>query len=561
MRQSIVMLSLSLAGAVSTASGQGLSYNYFGEQIPLGVDATRIAIFAPDGVAAAEQALSRRGVDVSTRVASAIEGWSTYEVPAERRTVEGATFFAMDLAADVPFVSPVFIDQRTMPLIMTPDLIIGFDETLPDEKAEAIIEAMAPGQILDVDFGGLDNVYRVRTSLTHGLDVLEVTHALASRPGVKFAESDFIVKGESFFVPNDPLFMDLWGLDQANDQDMDAPEAWDLEMGDSSVQVVILDVGMQQGHPDLNDIPGMDFSGSVAGGGPANECDNHGTAVAGCVAGVINNGIGISGIAPGCIVKSGKIGTSTSFFGACLGTFDSQPSMLVSALNWSVSSGARVTNSSFGYTNSASVTSAYANARNNGVIHFVATGNGGTSSLSYPASLPTVVAVGAMAASGNRATFSQYGVGLDISAPGQLITSTDRTGSNGYQAGDYVDGLDGTSFASPYAAGVAALVISADPSLTVDEVEQILYSTAVDRGVSGYDTTFGWGFINAYNALLAVAPACPGDATGDGMVNFDDLNVVLTNWGTAGPDGDLDDSGTVDFDDLNAVLTAWDSAC
>ena len=565
MRHATIISSLTLATlAVAGASGQTYSYDYLGQAMPLAVDASRIAVYAPAGTddLGLRDALRRHGIDPATRIVSGVAGWQTYDIPADRRQVYSAAFLAMDLGADGAFASPVFIDSRNQPLIVTPDLLIGFDESVSSEKAVAIIAAHAPGQVLDVDFGGLANVYRVRTTLTHGLDVLTVSNELASLPEVRFAESDFIVKGQTFLTPNDPLFGTLWGLDQANDQDMDAPEAWDITTGDSSVQVVILDVGMQQGHPDLNDVPGMDFSGSIAGGGPANECDNHGTAVAGCVAAVINNGIGVVGVAPGCIVKSGKIGTSTSFFGLCLGTFDSQPSMLVNALNWSVTSGARVTNSSFGYTNSATVTTAYANARTNGVIHFVATGNDGSSTISYPASLPTVNAVGAMAASGNRASFSQYGVGIDISAPGQGIGSTDRTGAAGYEAGDYVSALDGTSFASPYAAGVAALVISADPSLTVAEVEQILYSTAVDRGVAGYDTTFGWGFVNAYNAVLAAAPpTCPGDATGDDLVDFDDLNEILVNWGTAGPDGDLDGSSSVDFDDLNLVLSNWGNAC
>ncbi|MCA9310407.1 MAG: S8 family serine peptidase, partial [Phycisphaerales bacterium] len=566
MRQASVMTTCFTltAAAVTAASGQSLSYNYLGEHIPLGVDATRIAVFAPEGQADTDlrALLTRHGIDPATRIVNGVKGWQTYEIPADRREVDQASFLAMEIGADGVFASPVFIDQRHQPLIMTRDLLIGFKAGVTPEKAREILAAHVPGEVLDVDFGGLANVYRFRTALTHGLDVLEVGNELADLPEVDFAESDFIVKGVSFLTPNDPLYGGLWGLNQANDQDMDAPEAWDITTGDSSVQVVVLDVGMQQNHPDLNQVTGMDFSGSIPGGGPANECDNHGTAVAGCVAAIINNNLGVVGVAPDCIVKSGKIGTSTSFFGLCLGTFDSQPSMLVNALNWSVTSGARVTNSSFGYTNSAAVNSAYASARTNGVIHFVATGNDGSSTISYPANLPSVNAIGAMAASGNRATFSQYGVGIDLSAPGQGINSTDRTGADGYEAGDYVSALDGTSFASPYAAGVAALVISANPSLTVDEVEQILYSTAVDKGVAGYDTTFGWGFINAYNAVLAAAPpSCPGDATGDMMVDFDDLNEVLINWGTAGPDGDLDGSNSVDFDDLNLVLSNWGNAC
>jgi serine protease len=221
-------------------------------------------------------------------------------------------------------------------------------------------------------------------------------------------------------------------------------------------------------------------------------------------------------------VASGKIGVTNIFLWFCLSSFDSQPSMLANALAWTVDIGAGVTNSSFSYTQSSTVTTAYQNARNNGVIHFAATGNGGGSSISYPSSLSSVNAVGALNSSGNRASFSQYGSGIAYSAPGEGILTTDRTGGDGYEGGDYAT-LSGTSFASPNAAGVAALVLSMDPSLAPAAVEEVMNETCVDKGASGYDTVYGWGFVNAQNAVEAMIQSGPGDYDGDGDVDETDF--------------------------------------
>jgi len=93
-------------------------------------------------------------------------------------------------------------------------------------------------------------------------------------------------------------------------------------------------------------------------------------------------------------------------------------------------------------------------------------------------------------------------------APGQAILTTDRTGNAGFVSTDYVI-VDGTSFASPYAAGVAALIISQHPGITPDQVEAMMTSTCTDMGPVGYDTGFGYGMINAFAAVTAPVPGPP----------------------------------------------------
>ncbi|TVQ57151.1 MAG: peptidase S8, partial [Spirulina sp. DLM2.Bin59] len=117
----------------------------------------------------------------------------------------------------------------------------------------------------------------------------------------------------------------------------------------------------------------------------------------------------------------------------------------------------------------------YATARNEGIVHFAAAGNSAGSTPVYPASLPSVVAVGAI--DRHQQVYSGNHTGVFICAPGVDILTTDRPGSSGYNEGDYFVGT-GTSASSPYVAGVAALMLSVNPELSPVDVENILRETA-----------------------------------------------------------------------------------
>src|SRR5262249_17250609 len=149
--------------------------------------------------------------------------------------------------------------------------------------------------------------YRVRHNGRNGFATLEAANRLAQRPEVLWAEPDMVFTGKGDLLPNDPLFNQCWGLHNTGqsggtaDEDMDAREAWDYTIGSSSIVVVVIDVGVQQNHPDINQRAGMDFTSDGGDGGPVNSFDNHGTAVAGCITAKINNALGVVGIAPGCL--------------------------------------------------------------------------------------------------------------------------------------------------------------------------------------------------------------------------------------------------------------------
>lgn len=142
------------------------------------------------------------------------------------------------------------------------------------------------------------------------------------------------------------------------------------------------------------------------------------------------------------------------------------------------------------------------------MVHFAASGNSGSSPVNYPARYASVIAVGAANRNGSRASFSTYGSGLEFLAPGEQIVTADRSGSSGYVGGDYAT-VEGTSFASPYAAGVAALLLSREPNLTPDQVLERMRQSCRDMHTTGYDTVTGWGLLNAHRTLV------PGGAPQD----------------------------------------------
>jgi subtilisin family serine protease len=182
----------------------------------------------------------------------------------------------------------------------------------------------------------------------------------------------------------------------------------------------------------------------------------------------------------------------------------------VETLAWAESLGARVTNNSnrYGFTSGA-IASMYEQTRENGMVHFASAGNESAQEVTYPASLSTVNAVGAIDNTGERASFSNRSVRLAFAAPGVNVLTTDRTGAAGYLGASWVFAV-GTSFASPYAAGVAALTLSARPSLSSEEVEWLMRDGARDLGAPGFDIDTGWGLVQAYPTVGAPLPS-PAD--------------------------------------------------
>lgn len=312
--------------------------------------------------------------------------------------------------------------------------------------------------------------------------------ALQNDPDIEFAERDYLAEAAS--VPNDALVGNEWHLGK-----IQAFQAWNGTTGSSNVIVAVLDSGVNTTHPDLASqlVPGYDF---VSGSTTITDDFGHGTAVIGTVAAAGNNGIGVAGVAYGCRILPVKVMDASGF---------AAYSTIAQGIHYAVDNGARVINLSVaGSASSQTMQDAINYAWSNNVIVVAAAGNNSSSTPQYPAACAHVVGVSATASDDTLTWFSSFGSYVSLSAPGDVIWTTQRDAVNAPYGS-----WRGTSFASPVVAAVAALVISANPALSGDQVVSVLEQNADDLGTPGYDTFFGYGRVNAFRAVSA-ACALPG---------------------------------------------------
>ncbi len=500
----LAALALLLAGVAGHA--EGYFYSYWKQQMPLALEPQRIAVFRADDVnlrnqPALVQSLALHGIDPVTVRSIEVGGWTSVGMPIGAGRDAAATERAVaDLAADpaFDFVTPVFADSYG-PVLVSPSILMKFKDGVSRQRADAILAELHAGAIAEADYQNFAGLMRVDSGSRNGFETLDRANALAAHAEVEFAHPDLMMTVQKHLIPNDQFFSSQWGLrNQAFPGiDVGATAAWDTTIGSPSVIVAVIDDGVQQDHPDINQVQGVDFTGSGTNGGPGSSCDRHGTAVAGCVSAIINNSIGVVGVAPGAKVAGLKYNNAVT---PCNGSGTFFISWLTSAISWAQSN-AKVTNNSNGFSPNSAVDIAYSSAYNAGVVNFASSGNGGNGTIGYPASSPRVNAVGAITIGGARASFSQFGAGLRFVAPGQGIWTTDRTGAEGFFSGDY-GSLDGTSFSSPIAAGVAALVFSRFPSFSPAQVEFQMQQTATRLGPGPYpNSEFGYGLVRADRAI------------------------------------------------------------
>jgi subtilisin family serine protease len=317
------------------------------------------------------------------------------------------------------------------------------------------------------------------------------TAALArfkSNPHFKFAELDQFVSSD--LTPNDPFFGSQWHLPKIG-----GPDAWSTSQG-TGVIIAILDSGVQPDHPDLKDrlVPGYNF---VEGNTNTTDVRSHGTKVAGSAASALNNGTGVASVSGQSRIMPIRVSDSTGY---------ATWSAIAQGLTYAADKGAKVANVSFnGAAGSSSVLSAAKYMKDKGGLVFVSAGNSNTDP-NY-ANTNNVIIVAATTSSDTKASFSNFGDHVHLSAPGAGVYTT--TWSSGYAS------VSGTSFSAPITAGVAALVMAANPSLTPAQVEKILFSTAKDLGTAGYDIYFGHGRVDAAAAVTAAVSTTGTAPTSD----------------------------------------------
>jgi subtilisin family serine protease len=407
----------------------------------------------------------------------------------------------------------------------------------------------------------VENQYLITLENATTQDVFSAVDDLNRNLNVEFAEPNFTRFFNAF--TNDPYYSSQWAINNLGyqggtiDADMDVDDAWAYTKG-HGIKVAIIDQGIDLSHPDLaaNILPGYDATDRNLGGASENS-DAHGTACAGIVAAVEDNGIGVRGIAPYAKILPVRVAYHNG------STWETDDIWYADGINWAVTSGADILSCSWRILGSPpqvitnAINNAVTNGRNiNGVKKgctvLFATGNDNFQTISYPASLNNVISVGASSmcderkrknptsCDGENDWGSNYGTGLDVVAPGVQIYTTDISGSAGHTSGDYISDFKGTSAACPNAAGVVALILSANPNLTQLQARQILESNT-DK-LSGYTFTnvsgqpngtwnseVGHGRVNACKTAWAALQTVPLSITGPSVLCTTNRIFTLQN--------------------------------
>jgi PKD repeat protein len=447
-----------------------------------------------------------------------------------------------------------------------------------------------------VDANSLGVYHWFNVEVPTGTDIVSVAKRFAEDPNLEFALPDYRVFPAA--IPNDTLHPNHWGHNNTGQLpefdwggswdhtgspvgtpgfDANAQSAWDgfQGYGNSSVVIAILDSGVDVAHPDLLQVPGHDYGDNDNNPDDDSGEPGHGTACAGVAAAIANNNLGVAGIAGACSIMPLKIADNAGSM---------YLSSATSAIYHAANNGADIASMSFGADISSypSMDTALQYAHNNGVLLLAATGNENVSTIGYPAINQYVMGVGAASpcdgrkrsssssndvnpgvstdpngytCDGERWWGSNYGDNsqdhsgaVDIIAP-TILPTTDISGSGGYEPGDYSLYFNGTSCATPYAAGVAALVKAVNPSWTPAQIWSQLTSTTIDivnvESGAGWDRYSGYGLVDAQAAvggglLPPVANFNSDVATGclPLAVNFSDLSTgTITSWSWSFGDG------------------------
>lgn len=394
-----------------------------------------------------------------------------------------------------------------------------------NERAEAMRAAHASHARTLMASARLEQLY-----LIAGRPVEAALNALSRLPFVESAEADFVVRA----VTNDQFYGLLYAINNTGqvvasqsgtfDADMDVAEAWSLSIGDPDLVIAVIDDGVEYTHPDINDqmwvnpgevvdgvdndgngyvddIFGYDFYSNDSDPYDDNnintEQGGHGTHVAGTICAEGNNSIGIVGVVQQCRIMALRF----------LGPRGGYTSDAISAVNYAVGKGVRLSNNSWGGGGySMSLYSAIQSAGNQGHLFLAAAGNDGidvdNTTPHYPSSydLPNIVSVAATDNRDQLASFSNFGVNsVDVAAPGVDIASS--------AWGSYYF-FSGTSMATPNVTGVAALILSQNPGFSYAQVRDRLLQTARPvPGLSGKVAT--GGVVNALAALSVTPPEPP----------------------------------------------------
>ncbi|PKO15852.1 MAG: hypothetical protein CVU39_10035 [Chloroflexi bacterium HGW-Chloroflexi-10] len=404
------------------------------------------------------------------------------------------------------------------------------------QESERSLSVSSANTVLDIS-----NIYRLQ--LAPSVDVFHAVRELSANPVVAFAEPDYLA--EIIAIPDDLHFSEQWGLTQIN-----APAAWDVVTGSEDVVIAVVDSGSDASHADLasqywtnpgeiisngldddnngyiDDIQGWNFVDNDA---DLSDNTGHGTQVAGVIAASTNNGVGVAGVCWDCklmiikVVQSGGVANYSD---------------IASGVLYAAQKGADVINLSLGgYSDSATLKAAIAAASQTAVVVGGA-GNDTSSNAFYPAAYDDyVLAVAGTTSLDKKVDTSNFGTWVDVSAPGELISTTFNGGSYG--------SASGTSMAAPFVAGLAGLLRSQHQDWLPNQVRaHIIHTTDSIEGLNpDYAGSLGSGRINAGQAVtmpaqpeLSISGYTVNGITAGTTAPGSAVNLMVTlrnNWGTA----------------------------
>jgi serine protease len=371
-------------------------------------------------------------------------------------------------------------------------------------------------------------------------NVTQILSDLRLSGAVEYAEK--VPLDKNCLVPNDPSYASQWGLAKIN-----AAGAWSYFSSGSTITVAIVDDGIERTHPDLSaniwvnagdnnsngidddgngyvdDKNGFDVGDNDNNPDPTTTAYDHGTHVAGIVGARSNNSIGVASI--GFSVKLMCV-KSTSSPTSITNGYDG---VVYAAVNK-----ARVINMSWGGTGSSITAQNIIDyAYSQGCILVAAAGNSNVNTMFYPAAYNNVISVAATQSADAKASFSNYGAWIDVSAPGENIFSTFVSASYGNKSG--------TSMASPMVAGLCGLMLSLNPTLTQADITNCLLSTAdnIDAANPTFIGQLGSGRINANAAMTCVSASLLWPPVADFVANITTVTaggqVTFTNTSLYAP--------------------------
>ncbi len=393
------------------------------------------------------------------------------------------------------------------------EVIVGYHKNILDVHKVSLKELGITSKEITIISKGFSSLNFVLFDVPGDIpEMKDFMRLMLKNPNVRYVEPN---KGDPlFFTPNDTYWGQQWGPEALN-----CPNAWDLGLGSMDISVAIIDVGVDYTHEDLQDhftsVLGWDFHGNDAYPMPGTAgYPFHGTHAAGAAAACINNNKGIAGVA------------NAQLYGLKCGELLIDRVHSTNAIQWCADNGVDVISMSFGGpTQSTARHDACIAAWDSGCILLAATGNGATSTPMYPSAHSEVIAVGSVDDNDVKAPNSNWGSHMELIGPGVSILSCVL--SNGYAS------YSGTSFACPAVAGGFALVKASFPDITNQNLRDLIKTTAIDLGTSGWDNLYGYGKPDLFAALSGATPV-PADT---GVLNVSnkssasgDLYVSGITW-------------------------------